>query len=1081
VESSKQRPPDTGWEFWIDRGGTFTDVVARRPDGPLVSRKFLSENPERYTDAAAHGVRMTLADYPAFAASPVRAVRMGTTVATNALLERNGEPCVLVITAGFADVLRIGQQHRPDLFARHIVLPDMLYSTVLEARERLTADGEVLVPLDEAALAEGLAAQAAAGLRSAAIVFLHAYRNPAHENAAAAIARNAGFDHVSVSHDVLGLPRIVGRGDTTVVDAYLSPLLRRYVERFQHALGAEAGPGIPVQPHQLQFMQSHGGLTEAHHFRGKDAVLSGPAGGVIGMVRTAASAGIDRLIGFDMGGTSTDVALYAGQLERTLDSEVAGIRLRAPMLRIDTVAAGGGSVLRFEDGRFQAGPGSAGADPGPACYRRGGPATVTDANVLLGRLDARFFPRIFGPDGDQPLDTAAAAAAFERLAHEVRHATGEPRCAEAVAEGFLRIAVDNMTGAIMRISVQRGYDLSRFTLCCFGGAGGQHACQVADALGLEHVFIHPLAGVLSAYGMGLADVREIARQSLEVPLDGAAAPALEAARATLDTRTLTALTAQGLNPAVVRFERRVALRYAGTDTPLEVPLAGLEAMATRFHESHAQQYGFDQVDAPLVIDALEVEAIAPGAPLAAPGESANVDRRDAESPAANAPAPDPALVRDVWFDGAWRRTPFFRREHCRQGCAIAGPAVIVDTDATTVVAPGWTAGIDALGNLRLERTLARRNASIDPATADPVLLEVFNNRFRHIAEQMGVVLQQTARSVNIKERLDFSCAVFDRDGGLVANAPHMPVHLGSMGESVRAVITTAGSALRPGDAWLLNAPYAGGTHLPDMTVVSPVFLAGTDGDAPAFFVASRGHHADVGGIAPGSMPAFSTRIDEEGVLFEHFPLLRGGQLNRDELLQRLSSGAWPARDPMRNLADLEAQLAANARGGRELARAAQEFGLDVVLAYTRHIQVNAAECVRRAIAGVTPGRFRYPLDNGLEIVVDVRVDRAARRAVVDFSGTSAQADNNFNAPRAVCRAAVLYVFRTLVDRDIPMNEGCLLPVELRIPPGSLLDPRYPAAVVAGNVETSQCITDALYGAMGGAGRRPGHDEQSHLR
>jgi 5-oxoprolinase (ATP-hydrolysing) len=1056
--------PSPGWEFWIDRGGTFTDIVARRPDGVLLCAKHLSQNPERYQDAAAHAVHQFLAEHPDFAAAPVEAIRMGTTVATNALLERTGERCVLVVTAGFADVLRIGQQHRPDLFARHVVLPQMLYSEVVEAQERLTADGSVQRPLDEDALARALERHAAAGLRSAAIVFVHGYLNPEHEQAAARIARQAGFTHVSVSHQVLPLPRVVGRGDTTVVDAYLSPILQRYVTQFQQSLAAPTDAGtVPVTPRHLLFMQSHGGLAEASHFRGKDAVLSGPAGGVIGMVRTAATIGRDRLIGFDMGGTSTDVALYAGTLERTIDSRIAGVRLRAPMLRIDTVAAGGGSVLRFADGRFQAGPTSAGADPGPACYRRGGPLTVTDANVLLGRIAADFFPHVFGPAGDQPLDHQVVATAFASLAERIAADTGRSQPPQQVAEGFLRIAVDNMAGAIKRISIQRGFDLSRFTLCCFGGAGGQHACQVADALGLKQVLIHPMAGVLSAYGMGLADVRQIEQHAVQSPLADDIEPRLEALSQTLRERTRAALLSQGVDAAGIVFERRVALRYAGTDNTLEVPYGSALEMRAAFATLHRQHYGFDPSGVELVVEALQVEAIAPGAPT------------DDQRPTHDKPATDvgggAVAVRKVWFDGGWHDTPFHARERCPPDSRLAGPAVIVDAGGTTVVAPGWEATIDAAGNLLLERVHARAGESIDPDVADPVLLEVFNNRFRHIAEQMGVVLSQTASSVNIKERLDFSCAVFDRDGGLVANAPHMPVHLGSMGESVRAVIAAHAERMQPGDGWLLNAPYAGGTHLPDMTVVSPVYLP-DPGDAtirpgtrPAFFVASRGHHADVGGISPGSMPAFSRHIDEEGVLFDGFPLVSGGRLNRDALLRQLSAGRWPARNPAQNLADLEAQVAANTRGALELARAAGHFGLDALLAYTAHVQTNAEQCVRRAIASLQPGSFDYPLDNGLHIRVRVSIDTAARTAVIDFTGTSAQADNNFNAPSAVCRAAVLYVFRTLVDRDIPMNEGCLNPIEIRIPPGSMLSPRYPAAVVAGNVETSQCITDALYGAM----------------
>ncbi|MEM9383527.1 MAG: hydantoinase B/oxoprolinase family protein [Pseudomonadota bacterium] len=1055
-----------GWEFWIDRGGTFTDIVARAPDGAVQCRKFLSEAPERYRDAAAHGVRAILNQAKDVGRAPVHAIRMGTTVATNALLEREGDPCVLLTTAGFADALAIGDQARPDLFAREIRRPAPLYARVIEAAERMNARGRVLLPLDPATLLDPLRAAIDDGMRSVAIVFLHGYRYPQHERAAADLARTMGFSYVSVSSDVLPLPRLTGRGDTTVADAYLSPLLVRYVTQFQAALAdPEDNTGPTVRPQRLLFMRSHGGLTEAEHFRGKDAVLSGPAGGVIGMVSTGAAVGLNTLIGFDMGGTSTDVALYAGALERTQDSAVAGVRLRAPMLRIDTVAAGGGSILSFEDGRFQVGPASAGADPGPCCYRRGGPLTVTDANLLLGRLNPCHFPQVFGPNADQALDEAAVREHFRLLTEEVNRASEQVYSQEGAAEGFLRIAVDNMASAIKRLTVQRGYDLSNFTLCCFGGAGGQHACAVADALGLRRVFIHPYAGVLSAYGMGLADIREIRQHAVEARLDEALLSGLRSTLSNLEEQAGQPLRARAGDASPLRFERRAHLRYEGTDTSHATPLTDAAEMTLALAKLHQQHYGYAHREGAIIVESVEVEAIAPGAGIPSDAESA---------PSDSPPHADPssaALVREVYFDGEWQRTPFYLRERCQSPCRVDGPAIIVDANGTTVIHPSWSASLDRDGHLLLERRMIPDQVAQEQVAnrADPVLLELFNNRFRHIAEQMGTVLQHTASSVNIKERLDFSCAVFDALGGLVANAPHMPIHLGSMGESVRAVIrreAQRGRSPRANDAFLVNAPYAGGTHLPDLTVVSPVYLREA-ADSPDFYVASRGHHADIGGTTPGSMPAFSRHIDEEGVLFDHFPLMRHGALDEAGLHEHLEAGPWPARAPARNLADLRAQLAANARGLQELERAAEHFGIEVLSAYTAHVQANAEECVRRAIARLpAAGEFTYPLDNGLRIHVHVALDPQARTAVVDFSGTSAQAPNNFNAPAAVCRAAVLYVFRTLVDRDIPMNEGCLAPIELIIPPGSMLDPRPPAAVVAGNVETSQCITDALYGALG---------------
>lgn len=1006
--------PAKGWRFWIDRGGTFTDIVARRPDGRLETLKLLSEAPGHYADAGIEGMRRLLgvADPADLAAAHIEVVRMGTTVATNALLERRGEPTLLVTTRGFGDVLLIGTQQRPRLFDLDIRLPAPLYSRVIEADERVAADGEVLRPLDTAALAAELRAARAAGLVAVAIALLHGYRHPAHERAAAQLARAAGFTQVSVSHEVSPLARIVPRGETTVADAYLSPVLGRYVEQLR----------APLRDTRLLFMQSNGGLAEAERFRGRDSVLSGPAGGVVGMVAAGRRAGRTRLIGFDMGGTSTDVCLYEGEFERSQDNRVAGVRLQAPMLLIHTVAAGGGSILKFADGRFQVGPESAGANPGPACYGCGGPATVTDANLVLGRLQPAAVPAVFGPRGDAALDLAAATARLRELAEAVRAAGQAPMSVEAVAAGFVEIAVERMARAVKHVSVRRGADPAAFTLCGFGGAAGQHACEVADALEIREVLLPPFAGVLSAWGIGVADLVELRQAPVQAVLD---APTLAAARASLaqlGEGAATALAAQGVPRNAIAIEHRLRLRHEGSDTTLEVPCADDEAQVrAAFAAAHERRFGFS-AGARLVLESVEAEA----------------------------------------RGGGWQEIPQAPRAALRAGERLDGPALLPETNATTWVAPGWQAEADEHGNLWLRRP-ARRRVRHASTRSDPVLLEVFNNRFMHAAEQMGAVLQNTASSVNIKDRLDYSCAVFDPDGGLVANAPHMPVHLGSMGESVRAIMARCGDDMQPGDAFVLNDPYEGGTHLPDITVVTPFFGAAA---RPQLYVASRAHHADIGGRTPGSMPADSRHIDEEGALIRGTRLVAAGELDEARIRAMLASGRWPARNPEQNLADLRAQLAANRRGLAELERMMAEFGPEVVLAYMHHIQRNAAAAVEDALTKLADGRFSWSMDGGETVQVEIRVDRAARRAVVDFAGTSPQSAGNLNAPAAICRAAVLYVFRCLVNRDIPLNEGCLAPLELRIPAGSLLNPRWPAAVAGGNVETSQCVVDALFGALG---------------
>jgi 5-oxoprolinase (ATP-hydrolysing) len=1036
-----------GWQFWIDRGGTFTDVVARAPDGALTTAKLLSENPAHYADAAVEGMRriLGLAAGAALPADAIAAVKMGTTVATNALLERAGEPTVLVTNAGFADVLRIGTQNRPDLFKLAIELPEPLYARVVEVPGRIDAQGEEVMPLDPVAARAGLEHAFADGLRAAAIVFMHGYRFPAHERRVAEIARDIGFTQISVSHEVSPLIKYVARGDTTVVDAYLSPILGRYVARVAAWL-----PGT-----RLMFMQSNGGLTDAMLFRGKDAILSGPAGGVVGAVETAHAAGFDKVIGFDMGGTSTDVSHYAGAYERAFDSLVAGVRVTSPIMRIHTVAAGGGSILAFDGARFRVGPQSAGADPGPACYGKGGPLTVTDANVMLGRLPPDHFPQVFGPTADRPLDVGVVREKFAAVAAEV----GRP--AESVADGFLTVAVETMAAAIKRVSVQRGYDVSTYTLVCFGGAGGQHACRIADALGMETIFIHTLAGVLSAYGMGLAPLRAHREAAVGRALDEPGVRDLARVFEPLEGACRDELRAQGLTAEDIAVTRLLQVRYAGTDTALEVAMGSAAEIATAFEQTHRARFGFTDEDRGLEIEAALVEAVG------TVGAASEQELPDAPA----ALAPQPTAIVKAWFDGKELDAWLYTRDALPRGVTVAGPAIIAEANATTVIEPGWRARVTPFGHLVLTRLAPRPRAHAVGTDVDPVRLEVFNNLFMSVAEQMGAVLANTASSVNIKERLDFSCAVFDADGGLIANAPHLPVHLGSMGDSVRAILRARGPTIRPGQVFALNAPYNGGTHLPDITVITPIFDA--TGRELLFFVGSRGHHADVGGISPGSMPPFSRRVEDEGVLIDDFLLVERGRLREVELRALLASGPHPARNPDRNIADFRAQIAANARGAAELHRLVEQYGLAAVRAYMGHVRANAAEAVRRVLDRLPDGAFTVDMDFGGRVAVAIRVDQRARRAVIDFTGTSVQTDTNYNAPLAVTRAAVLYTFRCLVHDDIPLNDGCLEPLQLIVPEGSLLNPKYPAAVVAGNVETSQAVTAALLGAAGAAAASQG--------
>jgi 5-oxoprolinase (ATP-hydrolysing) len=1031
------------WQFSIDRGGTFTDIVAISPDGRIITRKLLSENPKRYHDAALHGIRDILqlpADAPLDAY--IDSVKMGTTVGTNALLERKGEKAALAITRGFKDCLRIGYQNRPDIFALNISLPEQLYQTVIEIDARVTAHGQVLAALNTDNARRQLQALHAQGFRALAIVLMHAWRFPEHERQLAVIAQQIGFTQISVSHRVSPLLKIVSRGDTTVVDAYLSPLLKRYVAQVAKGLGGDA---------RLLFMQSNGGLVEANAFQGKDSILSGPAGGIVGAVAVAQRAGLDKIIAFDMGGTSTDVAHYAGELERSFETEIAGIRMRAPMMNIHTVAAGGGSILTFDGMRYRVGPESAGANPGPACYRRGGPLTVTDANLILGKLP--LFPSVFGENGDLPPDADCVSVLFSELAERIQTQSGDIRTPEQVAEGFLNIAVENMAAAIKKISVQKGYNVAEYALCCYGAAGGQHACKIADRLGMETVLLHPLAGVLSAYGMGLADFRELKEQALEMAWDTVSESSLHDGLQILEEQGRKALQTQGLADLQIKSVWRLLLRFQGTDSSLPVDFSDKETMLADFQRQYRQRFGFCYENRPLLVETAMVECIG--------SETHALDRANTVSDNGTGQI---ELHTHLFSNDTWHESPVYRRENLPVNHPVPGPAIIVEPTSTIVIEPGWQGVLQTDGNLLLRRVLPLQRAFAAGTRADPVLLEIFNKLFMSIAEQMGFVLQNTAHSVNIKERLDFSCAIFDAQGQLIANAPHIPVHLGSMGESVQALLHRHVDGLSPGDVYLLNSPYAGGTHLPDITVVTPIFAE--DKKELLFFTASRGHHADVGGKAPGSMPANSRHIEEEGVISEGLKIVDKGYFQEAALRAWLGSGPYPARNPEQNLADLQAQIAANEKGAQELLHMVANYSLAVVQAYMQYVQDNAEACVRAVLAKLTDGSFEYAMDNGAKIAVNISVDCERRSACIDFTGSSRQLSNNFNAPSAVCKAAVLYVFRTLVQDDIPLNAGCMKPLQIVIPEGSMLNPRYPAAVAAGNVETSQTIVDALYGALG---------------
>jgi len=1047
MDLSSKSINQSNWQFWVDRGGTFTDLVARNPEGHIVTHKLLSENPGQYKDAAVQGIRnlLQLEKNQKIPAEIIDSVKMGTTVATNALLERKGEKTLLVTTKGFEDSLRIGYQTRPRLFDLQIKLPEMLYDQVIGIHERVGARGQIQIPLniDDAELQ--LQSAFSKGIRVCAIVLMHGYRFTDHEEKLAELAHKIGFTQISTSHQTSPLMKLVSRGDTTVVDAYLSPILRQYVDQVAEELGET----------RLMFMQSNGGLTDAHFFQGKDAILSGPAGGVVGMSGTSHLAGFNKVIGFDMGGTSTDVSHYSGEYERTFETEVAGVRIRAPMMLINTVAAGGGSILDFDGARYRVGPSSAGATPGPACYDNGGPLTVTDCNVMLGKLDPDHFPKIFGPTADQPINSQIVRKKFKELTKEVIGSTGQDLSPEQVAEGFLFIAVENMANAIKKISVQRGYDVSEYALSCFGGAGGQHACMVADSLGMKKIHIHPYAGVLSAYGMGLADQRILKELSFEKVLTETALTEVVARLTSLEEKATQEMLEQKLPKDRINVQRTLHIKYDGSDTSLVVMEADLAKITQSFEAAHQQRFGFISPEKPLVIEAMAVEII---------GEADGIETTKLDSSGETPGSPKPFAEKQIYFNGIATSCGFFSRNELNPAQTITGPAIIVEDTGTIAIEPGWRAEISPIGDLILSRYIPLERTKAIGTNVDPVMLEIFNNLFMNVAEQMGTVLEKTAYSVNIKERLDFSCAIFDLRGDLIANAPHMPVHLGSMSESIKSVITKHEKSMKAGDVFVLNAPYNGGTHLPDVTVITPVF--DDNNQDVLFYVASRGHHADIGGLTPGSMPPDSKHVEEEGVLLDNILLVDGGEFLEGEIIQRLKSGPYPSRNVHQNIADLKAQIAACEKGIQELRKMVDHYSISVVHAYMQHVQDNAEESVRRVLDVLKAGSFTYPMDDGFEIAVNISIDKPTRSATIDFTGTSGQHPTNYNAPKAVTTAAVLYVFRCLVDTDIPLNAGCLKPLTIIIPDKSMLSPEYPAAVVAGNVETSQCITDCLFGALG---------------
>ena len=1042
----KERPK---WQFWIDRGGTFTDVIGKNPKGKIATQKLLSENPKQYKDAAIQGIRdlLSIDRKESIPMHQIDSIKMGTTVATNALLERKGERTLLAITKGFADILRIGYQQRPKLFSLDIQLPDMIYSDIVEIDERVDIKGDVLIKLDLSNTKKILTEAFNEGFKSIAIVLLHGYRYQEHEIQISVIAKQIGFEQISVSHKISPLMKIIPRGDTTVVDAYLSPILRRYVNQVKAELGqTQQNFG------KLMFMQSNGGLTDANYFQGKDAILSGPAGGVVGMVKTGEKIGLNKLIGFDMGGTSTDVCHYNSEYERTLETELAGVRLRSPMMLINTVAAGGGSILYFDGSRYRVGPDSAGAFPGPACYRNGGPLTVTDCNVMIGKLNPDFFPKVFGPNGNQKLDLKIVETKFTTLAKEISSSTNKSVTPLEVAEGFLFIAVESMANAIKKISVQRGYDVSSYALSCFGGAGGQHACMVADKLGINKIHLHPYAGVLSAFGIGLADIRTINDLAIELNLDEKAIKHISEKFEDLRSTGKEDLVAQNLNENIFEYVDRVYLRYKDSDTSLAIKFDIYSSMKLNFENSHRARFGFISPEQAIIIESIQSEV------------SCQSDQFESNEPQQKKSKSQPLTTQNVFFNGGLEKTVFYNRNDIKPNEKLSGPAVIIEPTSTIIIEPGWEAMLEDSNDLILTRTNKIIRSSAIGTSVDPIMLEIFNNLFMNVAEQMGMVLENTASSVNIKERLDFSCALFSPTGELVANAPHVPVHLGSMSESIKTIIRENSLTMNPGDAFLINAPYNGGTHLPDITLIKPVF--DECNESVIFYVATRGHHADIGGTVPGSAPANSTHIKEEGVLIDNFTLVSKGIFLENEIHDLLSLAEYPARNIKQNIADLKAQVAAAEKGSQELLKVIKHYGLEVVHAYMGHVQDNAEESVRRVLDVLSDSSFTYKMDDGHQVSVSISVDKVNRSATIDFTGTSNQHPGNYNAPSAICYAAVLYVFRCLVDDDIPLNAGCLKPLNLIIPKNSMINPKYPAAVFSGNVETSQCIVDTLLGALG---------------
>ena len=1035
------------WQFWIDRGGTFTDIVAKKPDGKIIIDKLLSENSDAYKDAAVAGIRriLDLKNEDKIPTDIISSVKMGTTVATNALLERKGDRTLLLITKGFGDLLRIGYQNRPLLFDLSIKLPELLYERVVEVSERLNEKGEVVTELNEEEVRNSLIKAKSDGINSVAIAFMHSYINPDHENKIEQIAKEENFNQISVSHKVSPLIKLVGRGDTTVVDAYLSPILRRYVNQVSEELQ-------DTKSTQLMFMQSNGGLTDANLFQGKDALLSGPAGGVVSMTQTGKQAGFNKLIGFDMGGTSTDVCHFAGEFERSFETELAGVRIRAPMMQINTVAAGGGSILSYKDGRFQVGPESAGAIPGPASYGRGGPLTVTDCNVLLGKLNPDFFPKVFGKTGDQPLNFEIVKKKFSDLSDIISKEKNEPMMdIFKMAEGFLKIAVENMANAIKKISIQKGYDVTNYMLNCFGGAGGQHACNVADSLGISNVMIHPYAGVLSAYGMGLAEIRSIREGHFEKNITNI----LDADNLIeiLSSQAKKDLNNQDISDASIILLKNAFLHYKGSHQNLEIKFDTPENMRKSFEQEHKKRFGFFVEDREIFIEMLTVEAV-----------GKKTESYDFLNPNTSTTKANPIAFKKMYVNGSEINTPIYKRDELIIGQNILGPAIIVEATGTNIIDDGWSGTLDKHYNLILSRAEEKKLQKGIGTSVDVVMLEVFNNLFMNIAEQMGATLANTAYSVNIKERLDFSCALFNNEGSLVANAPHVPVHLGSMSEAIKTVVRLNKDNIYPDDVFVLNAPFNGGTHLPDVTVITPVF----DKNAKEiiFFVASRGHHADIGGKTPGSGPPDSKHIEEEGVLIDNFKLFDKGIFREQEMRKILSSGKYPCRNIEHNMADLAAQVAANKTGIHEINSMIDQFGIETVHAYMNHVQDNAEESIRNAIVNLKQGEYEYELDNGEFIRVNVKIDKKNREAIIDFTGTAPKNPFNYNAPMAVCYAVILYVFRTLVGNNIPLNEGCFKPIKIIIPNNSMINAKYPSAVIAGNTEVSQLTCNALFGALG---------------